>query len=168
MAATEPLFGVENYVEEEQADGGEDDVVAEEELDPEDGVAVAGEDGASGEDHGQQGGHEDGEEDEREEEFAVAAADGEGSEEGSVGDQGPGAEREDEQQLPGLALNAEVVEDKEDRGQDQLNDRDEEEVGEHFGQEEVRARGGGHALGIENLVADFAGPGLVEGAHGGE
>jgi len=38
------LFGVEDHIEQEQADGGEDDVVAEEELDPEGGVAVAGED----------------------------------------------------------------------------------------------------------------------------
>ena len=39
------LFGVEDDVEEQLADGGEDDVVTEERLDPEGGAAVAGEDG---------------------------------------------------------------------------------------------------------------------------
>jgi len=52
------------------------------------GVAVAGEGWSRWRGPWPAGGHEDGEEDEREEEFAVAAADGEGSEEGSVGDQG--------------------------------------------------------------------------------
>ena len=88
------LLGVEDDIEEEEAGGGEDDVVAEEHLDPEGGVAVAGEDGAGGLDHGEKSGNEDGEEDEREKELAIAAADGEGGEEGSVGDQSPGAERE--------------------------------------------------------------------------
>ena len=82
---------MEDYVEEKQAHGSEDDVVAEEHFDPEGGVAFAGEDGGGGEDHGEQGGDEDGEENEREKEFAVTAADGEGGEEGSVGYQGPGA-----------------------------------------------------------------------------
>ncbi len=45
-------FGVEDYVEEEPACGGEDDVVADEELDPEAGIAFAGEDAGGGEDHG--------------------------------------------------------------------------------------------------------------------
>jgi hypothetical protein len=49
-----------------------------------------------------------------------------------------------------------------------LDDGDEEEVGEDFGEEELSAGGGSHALGVEDLMADFAGPGLVEGADGGE
>jgi len=56
---------VEDYVEEQEAGGGEDDVVAEEEFDPEVGVAVAGEDGGGGADHGQKCWNEDGKEDER-------------------------------------------------------------------------------------------------------
>ena len=83
------LFGVEDYVEQEQADGGEDDVVAGEELDPECGVTVAGEDGGGGADHGQQSWDEDGKEDEREQQFAVAAADGERGEEDTVAYEGP-------------------------------------------------------------------------------
>ena len=46
------LLRVKHHVEEQQASGGEDDVLAEEELDPQGGVAVAGEDGAGGQDHG--------------------------------------------------------------------------------------------------------------------
>ena len=133
MAATEPLLGVEDYVEEEEAYGGEYDVVAEEHFDPEGGVAFAGKDGGGSEDHGEQGGDEDGEEYEREQEFAVTAADGERGEEGSVGDQGPGTQGQNQRQLPGLALDMKVIEDEKDGGEQQLDDGDEEEVGEDFG-----------------------------------
>ena len=60
------LFDVEDYVKEQQTYGGEDDVVAEEHLDPEHGIGIAGEDVAGGLDHGEQRGNENGEEDERE------------------------------------------------------------------------------------------------------
>ena len=62
----------------------------------------------------------------------------------------------------------EVIEDEKDRGEEQLDDGDEEEVGEDFGEEEFGAGGGSHALGVEDLMADFAGPGLIEGADRGE
>ena len=51
------LFGVEDGFEEQDADGGVDDVVAGELLDPEvdlDGVELAGEDAGGGLDHGEQ------------------------------------------------------------------------------------------------------------------
>src|SRR5580658_3299929 len=124
------LLGMKNNLEEQEADGGEDNVVAGEQLDPESGVAVAGKDGACGQHHGQKRRHEDGKENQRQQQFAVAAADGERGEEGSVGDKRPGAEREHQQQLPGLALDMQVVEDEKDGREDQLDDGNEEEVGD--------------------------------------
>ena len=62
----------------------------------------------------------------------------------------------------------EVVEDEEDGREDDLDDGDEEEVGQHLGEKHFGAGGGGHALRVEHLMADFAGPGLVEGADRGE
>ncbi len=157
------LLGVEDDVEEKQAGGGEDDVVTEEHFDPEGGVAVAGEDVAGGLDHGEQSGNEDGKENQREKEFAIAAADGERGEEDSVDDQGPGAERKNEGQLPGWPCNVKVVEDEEEGREDDLDDGDEEKVGDGFGEEEFCARRRDHALRVHDLVADFAGPGLIEG-----
>ena len=90
------LFGVEDGFEEQDADGGEDDVVAGQLLDPGadlDGVEVGGEDAGGGLNHRQKGGQRDGEEQQREQEFAVAGAKAEGGEEGSVDDERPGAER---------------------------------------------------------------------------
>ena len=162
------LLGVEDDVEEEQAGGGEDDVVAEEHFDPEGGVAVAGEDGGDSLDHGQQRGNEDGKKDERQEKLAVAAADGERGEEGSVGHERPGTERKNQQQLPCVAEDVEVVHDHEDGREDDLHDGDEEKVGQHLGEKHVGAGDGSHALRVENLVADFARPGLIEGADRGE
>jgi hypothetical protein len=166
--AVSRLFGVEDDVEEQEAGGGEDDVVAEEHFDPEGGVAVAGQDVARGLDHGEQSGNEDGKEDEREKEFAVAAADGERGEEDSVDDQSPGAEWKNEGQLPGVAGDVKVVEDEEEGREDDLDDGDEEEVGDGFGEVELGARRRDHALRIHDLVADFAGPGLIEGGDGSE
>src|ERR1700735_1161444 len=83
------LFGVEDDVKEEQAGGGENDVVAEEHFDPKGGIAVAGEDVGGGLDHGLKSGNEDGKEDEGEKKLAAAAADGERGEEDSVDDEGP-------------------------------------------------------------------------------
>src|SRR5580658_3558858 len=131
------LFCVENYIEQQQADGGEDDVIAEQKLDPERRVAVAGEDGACGEHHGQKRRHEDGKKNERQQQFAVAARDGERGEEGSVGHQCPGSQRQHKKQLPGLALDVQVVEDEKDRRKHQLDDGNKEEVGDHLGQKQV-------------------------------
>ena len=49
-----------------------------------------------------------------------------------------------------------------------LHDGDEEEVGEDLGEEELGAGGGRHALRVEDLMADFARPGLVERGDRGE
>jgi len=62
----------------------------------------------------------------------------------------------------------EVVHDEEDGGEDDLHDGDEEEVGDDLGEIEFRAGSGRHALGVDDLVADFAGPCLIEGADGRE
>ncbi len=69
---------------------------------------------------------------------------------------------------PDVAEDVEVEEDDEDGGEDGFDDEDEEHVGEGFAKEERGGRGGGHALGFEDLVAQLAGPGLVEGGDGGE
>ena len=137
---------MEDYVEKQEAGGGKDDVVAEEELDPEIGIAVAGEDGGGGADHGQQSRNEDGEENEGEKQFAIAAADGERSEEDAVADESPCAERENQKEKPRLALNVEVVHDEEDGREDDLDDGDEEEVGDDLGEVELCAGSGSHAL----------------------
>ncbi len=159
---------MEDDVEEQQAGGGEDDVVTEQHFDPEGGVAVAGEDGRDRLDHSEKSGNENGKEDEGEEELAIAAADGEGGEKDSVDDQGPGAERENEGQLPGIAGDAEVIEDEEEGRENDLDDGDEEEVGDGFGEVELCAGRRNHALRVHDLVADFAGPGLIESADRGE
>ena len=85
---------------------GEDDVVAEQVFDPEAGVGLAGEDGGGGLDHGEQRGDRDGEEDEREHGFAGAGAQRERGEEGSVQHEGPGAQRQDDEQKPAAAPSA--------------------------------------------------------------
>src|SRR5580698_8832989 len=133
------LLGVEDDVEEQQAGGGEDDVVAEEHFDPECWVAIAGEDVGGGLDHGLKGGNEDGKENEREKKLAAAAADGEGGEEDSVGDQSPCAEWNNQGQLPGWPNDVEVIEDEEKRREDELHDGDEEKVGDGLGKIELRA-----------------------------
>jgi len=161
---------LQDGVKEKQAYGGEDDVVAGQHLDPhQSGVAVvASEHVLDGQNHGQQGGQKDGEEDQRQQELAVAAADGEGGEEGAVGDQGPGAQRDDQQQEPWVSQRVEVIEDEKDGAEDELNEGDEEEVGEDFGEKEGCSVGGGHAQGVDDLMADFAGPGLIESRNAGE
>ena len=75
---------------------------------------------------------------------------------------------QDEGEEPDVAEGVEVEEDDEDRGQDGFNDEDEEHVGDGFAEKECGGGGGGHALGFEDLVAQLAGPGLVEGGDGGE
>ena len=104
----------------------------------------------------------------REQEFAVAGAQAEGGEEGSVDDERPGSERQDEGEQPGVAEDVQVEEDDEDGGENHLDDEDEEHVGEGLAEEESGGGRGGHALGFEDLVALLAGPGLVEGGDGGE
>ncbi len=47
--------------------------------------------------------------------------------------------------------------------QDKLYAGDEDEVGDGFAEEERGGWGRGHALGVEDLVAELAGPGLIEG-----
>ena len=98
------LFCVQHHIKQQQADGGEDDVVAQQQLDPERGIAVAGKNGAGGQHHGQQSRHEDGKQNQRQQQFAVAAADGERGKERSVGHQRPCAQGQHQQQLPRLAL----------------------------------------------------------------
>src|ERR1700692_408126 len=83
------LFGVKYGFKEKDADGGEDDVVTGQLSDPTrdlDGIEICCEDAGRSLDHGQQGGQGDGEEQQGEEEFAVAGAQAEGGEEGSVDD----------------------------------------------------------------------------------
>ncbi len=158
----------EGGFEEEEADGGEGDVVGEEDADPGAGVGLAGEDGGGGLHHAEQCGDGDGHQDEGEEELAVVGAQAHGGEEGSVADERPGAEGHDEEQQPGLAEGVEIVEEDEDGGEDELDGGDEDEVGEGFAEEEGGGRGGRHALGVEDAVALLAGPGLVERGEGGE
>src|ERR1039457_740184 len=61
-----------------------------------------------------------------------------------------------------------VIEDEEERRQDYLDDGDKEEVRNYLGEEQLCAGAGGHALGIDDVVADLACPGLIECAHRGE
>ena len=61
-----------------------------------------------------------------------------------------------------------VVEDEEDRRQHHLNDGHKEEVGDDLGEIKLGLRSRSHALGVHHLVADLAGPGLVERADRGE
>ena len=100
--------------------------------------------------------------------LAVAAADGERGEENSVDDQGPGAEGENESQLPRVAGDAEVIEDEEKGREYDLDDGDEYEVGDGLGEVELGARRRDHALRVHDLMADFAGPGLIESGDGSE
>ena len=69
---------------------------------------------------------------------------------------------------PGVAEDVKVEEDDEDGGEDGFDDEDEEEVGEGFAEEERGGRGGRHAVGVEDVIAQLAGPGLVERGDGGE
>src|ERR1035441_3489830 len=159
---------VKDDVEEQQADGGEDNVVAEEQLDPQRWVALAGEDRRGGLDHRQQSRNEDGKENQREQQFAVAAADGERGKEDAVSDQRPRTQRQNQRQQPGLAGDVQVIKDKEKRRQNDLDNGDKKEIRQHFGQIKLRAGSGNHALRIHHLMADFARPGLVERADRGE
>ena len=100
--------------------------------------------------------------------LAVAATDGKSGEEDSVGDQCPRAERKDERQLPRVAGDMKVVEDEEEGREDDLDDGDEEKVGKNLGEVKLCAGRGDHTLRVHDLVADFAGPGLIERADRGE
>src|SRR5271157_5000360 len=111
------LLRMKDDVEQQQADGCEDDVVAEEQLDPQRGVAVSCEDVGGGPHHGQQGGNEDRKENQGQEEFAVAAANSQCCKENSVGNQRPGAQGQNNGEQPGVALDMKVVEDQEERSQ---------------------------------------------------
>jgi len=165
------LFGVEDGFKEQNADGGVDDVVASELGYPGAdlyGVEFACEDAGGGLHHHEKRGQGDGQEDEGEEHLAVAGAEAEGGEEGSVDDEGPCAEGENDKEKPGVTEDVQVEEDDEDGGEDGFDDEDEEEISEGFAEEECGGRGGGHAVGFENLIAELAGPGLVEGGDGGE
>src|ERR1035441_6622569 len=130
---------VKDNVEEQQADGGEDDVLADQQLDPERGVALASEDHGGGLDHRQQSRNEDGKEDQREQQFAVAAADGENGKEDAVRDQRPRSQRQQQRQQPGLAGDVKVIKDKEKWCQNNLDNGDKEEVCQHFGEITLRA-----------------------------
>jgi hypothetical protein len=130
-----PLFGVEHSFKEQDTDGGEDDVITAELLDPGvdlDGIEIGGQDAGSGLDHGEDCREGYREEKEGEEEFAIAGAKAEGGEEGAVDDQGPGSKWENQEEEPEVAEGMEVEEDDEDRGQDRLDDQDEEHVGDGF------------------------------------
>ena len=137
------LLGVQDGLEQEQADGGENYVISEEHLDPEGWVGVSAEDGGDGQHHGQQRGHENGKQDQRQKHFAVARADGERGEERSVDEDSPGAERHGEEQHPDVAERAQVVKDGEQRSQQQLDCADEEKVGEDFAEKKRRRQGPG-------------------------
>ena len=62
----------------------------------------------------------------------------------------------------------EVVEDGEDGGEDQLDDDDEEEIAEAFGEQQRGGMTGHETLGVEHLVALLAEPGGVECGDGSE
>src|SRR5580698_7009687 len=97
------LLRVEDGLKKQDAYCREDDVVAGEVVDPcsdLEGVQVGGEDSGGGLDHCEQGRKRDGEEQEGEEKFAVAGAEAEGGEEGSVDDQRPCPQGQDKRQKP--------------------------------------------------------------------
>src|SRR5260370_21739791 len=98
------------------------------------GAEVAGEDAGGGPDHHQERGQGDGEEDQREEELSVAGAEAHGGEEGSVDDEGPGAEGKDEGEEPGVPEDVEVEEDDEDGGEDGFDDAEGEQVCNELGE----------------------------------
>ena len=67
-----------------------------------------------------------------------------------------------------FARDVKVIEDEEKGREDELDDRDEEKVGDGFGEVELGTGRRDHALRVHNLMADFAGPGLIESADRGE
>ena len=67
-----------------------------------------------------------------------------------------------------LAERVEVVEDGEDRGEHDFYRGDEEEVRQGLADEESGGGSGREAVGVENVVAQLAGPRLIERGHGGE
>ena len=166
-----PSFGVENGLEEQNADRRKDDVIAKKLFDPGsdlDRVQVGGQDAGGGLHHGQQSRKGDGQQQEREEKFPVSGAKAEGGEEGAVDDKSPGAQRQDQSEEPDVAEGVEIEKYDEDGGQHRLYNENEEHVGEGFAEKEGGGGGGGHTLGLEDVVALLASPGLVEGGDGGE
>src|ERR1700679_176164 len=61
-----------------------------------------------------------------------------------------------------------IEEDDEDWSKDRFDHKDEEHIGDYLAEEEGGGRRWGHALGFENLVMQFASPGLIEGSNGCE
>src|SRR4029079_19227387 len=71
-------------------------------------------------------------------------------------------------QLPHRADRSQAIEDYEERRHQELQNGDEDEVGEALGEEHRVGRRGGDAIGVENIIAKLASPGLVQWDYGGE
>ena len=69
---------------------------------------------------------------------------------------------------PGVAEGVQVVEDREDGRENDLDQQGDGEVGQGFAEEERGRWSGGEALGFEDVVAELTGPGAVQCGESGE